>query len=76
MSDNAAPQPGRSIESVAVRNFWDGVAQAFDITDQHPPYNTLDDNTANLYAAVLRDWLCYGTQAKSVVAQRLQAISE
>ncbi len=76
MGYNAASQPGRSVESVAVPTFWDGVAQAFDITGRHPPYNTLDDKAANLYAGVLRNWLCYSTQAKSVAAQHLQVIGE
>ncbi|WP_419551726.1 hypothetical protein [Candidatus Poriferisodalis sp.] len=76
MNDSAARASIRPIERVALPTFWDGVAQAFDIQGQHPPYNFLDDKGANLYVSVLNSWLRYGARARSVAARRLPEISE
>ena len=71
MSDSAAGASIRPVERAALSTFWDGVAQAFDIQGQHPPYNFLADKGADLYVSVLNRWLRYGARAKSVAARHL-----
>lgn len=71
VSDSAARASIRSVERVALPTFWDGVAQAFDIRGQHPPYNFLDDKGADLYVSVVNRWLRYGARARSVAERHL-----
>lgn len=76
VSDSAAAQQHRPIARAAMPTFWDGVAQAFDIRAQHPPYNVLDDKSFNLYVAVLHDWIRYGARGDHIASQHLQGINE
>jgi len=76
VSDSAARASTRPVERVALPTFWDGVAQAFDIQGQHPPYNFLDDKGVDLYVSVANRWLRYGARARNVAAHHLPDIPE
>lgn len=76
VSDSAARASIRPVERVALPTFWDGVAQAFDIGGQHPPYNFLDDKGADLYVPMINRWLRYGARARHVAAHHLPGIAE
>ena len=55
---------------------WDGVAQAFDIQGQHPPYNFLEDKAADLYVSVLNNWLRWGARTRGIATRRLPDTSD
>ncbi len=76
MSDSTARASIRPVERVALPTFWDGVAQAFDIQGQHPPYNFLEDKGADLYVSVVSRWLRYGVRARNVAAHHVPEVSE
>ena len=51
--------------------FWDGFAQAFDVTGGRPPYNARDDRSLDLYTTLVHDWLMYGAQTQEVLEQHV-----